>query len=274
MIKKVNITYLRRLSFNIVFRLDCRAKPSIWQEEVPNRCNASRSNLKESECPLKDPLNFSRNRRLFADDISEVTSSTRTDDTSQTTSSGTIQDDVPTRDNFTHCGSPNSLFGFGSERKSCAERDEAARNALSGKERGFVSGRNRKYIVSPFRVQRGSFDLAKPKAVVGDLGVDGKSLSYIEESLEDRADSSEPAGDARDRDSGSNAAVRWRITVRRQHANSIPEYAVSEVWFELSEKIRECFRAENYIVFLERKNDSFAAVRNIIFPVLSIIPNI
>lgn len=107
------------------------------------------------------------------------------------------------------------------------ERDEAARIALFGKEQDrFVSGWNRRYIVSPFRVQRGSFDLAKPKAVVGDLGVDGKSL-YIDESFEDN--SSEPTGNVKDRDSESNAAVRWRITVRRQHANSTPEYAVSEV---------------------------------------------
>lgn len=181
--------------------------------------------MKESERSLKDSLNFSC--RQFAENISESTSSTRTNVSSRM-SSVTVQDDIPTRDN-SNCGSSNPLFGFGSKRnnKLRAEKDEAARDMFSGKERDkFVPGRNRKYIVSPFRVRRGSFDLAKPKDVEG-LRMDGKSLSYIEESLEDK--SSEPMEDVKDRDLGSNAAVRWRITIRSQRANTTPEHAVSKV---------------------------------------------
>lgn len=184
--------------------------------------------MKESERSLKDSLNFSCSKQ-FAEDISEATSSTRTNFSSRTMSSVTVQDDIPTRDDSTHCGSSNPLFGFGSKRnnKLRAEKDEAARDVFSGKERDkFVPGRNRKYIVSPFRVRRGSFDLAKPKDVEG-LRRDGKSLSYIEESLEDK--SSEPMEDVKDCDLGSNAAVRWRITIRSQRANTTPEHAVSKV---------------------------------------------
>ncbi|XP_071553975.1 uncharacterized protein [Temnothorax nylanderi] len=216
-------------------RLDCRAKSSDWRDGIPSKFNDLRPDLRESERPLEDPLNFSRNRQLFAEDISEVTSSTRTDVTSWTTSSATVQDDIPTRDDSTHRGSFNPLFG--SEREPRAERDEAARDASSRKERDkFVPGRNRKYIVSPFRVRRGSLDLAKPaaKGVVGDLGVDGKSLSYIEESLEDK--STEPTGDAKDRDLESNTAVRWRITVRRQRANATLEHDVSKPYPSLEGK--------------------------------------
>ncbi|XP_024884995.1 uncharacterized protein LOC112463056 [Temnothorax curvispinosus] len=215
-------------------RLDCRAKSSGWRDGIPSKFTDLRPDLRESERPFEDPSNFSRNRRLFAEDISEVTSSTRTDVTSWTTSSTTVQDDVPTRDDSAHRGSFNPLFG--SEREPRAERDEAARDASSRKERDkFVPGRNRKYIVSPFRVRRGSLDLAKPaKGVVGDLGVDGKSLSYIEESLEDK--STEPTGDAKDRDLESNTAVRWRITVRRQCANANLEHDVSKPYPSLEGK--------------------------------------
>lgn len=208
-----------------MFRLDYRTKCSVRQEGIPNRFNALHSDSERSECPLENPLNFSRSRQLLAqDDVSEVTSSTKTD-ISQTTSSLTVQDDISTRDDSTHCGS--SLNGLERERKSYAQRDETAGDTSYGKERDkFVSRRNRKYIVSPFRVQRGSFDLAKPKSVVGNLGVDGKSLSYIEESLEE---SSKLTENAKDRNLGSNTAVRWRITVKHQHTTSTPEHAVSEV---------------------------------------------
>lgn len=228
------------LSFNFVFRLGYRAKSPVWQEGIQSRFNTPKPDLKKYKCPLEDPPNFSRNRRSFAD-ISEVTSSTRTSVSSQTTSSVTIQDDVPTRDDSTH-------HEFENERKLRSERDETTReSASSGKERDkFVLGWNRKYIVSPFRVRRGSFNLAKPKGVTEDLGVDGKSLSHIKESHE--AKSSEPTEDVKDRDLESNTAVRWRITIRRQRANATLEHAVSEVRFKtsLSEKICEYFRVENY----------------------------
>lgn len=211
----------------LFFSLDCQTKSSVWQETIPNRFNALHPDMKESECSLKDSLNFSCSRQ-FAEDISEATSSTRTDVSSRTISSVTVQNDIPSR-NDTHCGFSNPLFGFGSKRndKLRAEKDEAARDVSSGKERDkFVPGRNRKYIVSPFRVRRGFFDLAKSKDIEG-LRVDGKSLSYIEESLEDK--SSELTEDVKDRDLGSNAAVRWRITIKSQRANATPEHAGSKV---------------------------------------------
>ncbi|XP_011697345.1 PREDICTED: uncharacterized protein LOC105455604 isoform X1 [Wasmannia auropunctata] len=203
--------------------LGCRAKSSVWREGIPSKFKYL--NWKESEYPCKNPLNVSRSRRLFAENISEATSSTRTDVSSRTTSSATVQDDVSTRDGPIHRGSSNPLFGFENERKSHAQKDEAARDASSGKERDkFLPGRNQKYIVSPFRVRRGTFDLAKPKdAIIDDLGVDGKSLSYIEESVED--ESSESTENVKNRDLGKNTAVRWRITIKRQRANATLEHS-------------------------------------------------
>lgn len=224
------------LNFNIVFRLNYQAKSSVRQERIQNRFNTPKPDLKESRCPLENPPNFSRNRRLFAEDISEVTSSTKTSVSSQTPSSvTTIQDDTPTQGDFIH-------HGFESERKLRSKKDETRESASSGKERDkFVLGWNRKYIVSPFRMQRGSFNLAKSKSVTED----GKSLSHIKESYEDK--SSEPT-DVKDRDLGSNTAVRWRITIKRQQANATLEHAVPEVRLKtsLSEKICECFCVKNY----------------------------
>jgi len=137
----------------------------------------------------------------------------------------TVQDDVLTRDDSTH---HRSLFGFDNERKLHTERNDITQDASSEKKWDkFVPGWSRKYIVSPFQVRRGSFDLAKSKNIIGDLKVDGKSLSYIEESLEDK--SSEPTEDVKDCDLKLNAAVRWRITIRRQRANATLEHAISEV---------------------------------------------
>lgn len=267
-----NLIYLRHLNFIIVFRLDDRAKSLVWREGISSRFNALHPNLKKSECSLEDPLKFSRNRQSFTEDISEITSSTRTDVSSQTTSSVTVQNDVPTRDDSTH-GSSDPFFGFENERKSHPKSDEVKRDASSGQERDiFMSGRNRKYIVSPFRVQRGSFDLAKSKGV-GDHGVDGKSLTYIEESLEDKP--LEPT--EKDRDLGSNTAVRWRITIRPQRTNATFEHAVSEVRLEFSEKTRKYLRAENcrkneliiLIFFLLKENKIYLFVKDIRCLILS-----
>lgn len=74
-------------------------------------------------------------------------------------------------------------------------------------------GWNRKYVVQPFQVKRGSFDLARSQDTFGD-GVQGKSLEYIGESVEDR--SIKLAEDSEDRDSQSKATVRWRITIRHR----------------------------------------------------------
>ncbi|XP_072751884.1 uncharacterized protein [Anoplolepis gracilipes] len=225
---------------NVVTRenLNSQAKSSVWKQEKLNRFNALHSDLREFERPSKNP-NFSRSKLSFAEDIS-VVSSTKTDLSSRTsTSSITVQDDVSTRDDSTR-----RTFISASERndKSRAKKQDVlkeAQNPSTEKDRDkFVLGRNRRYIVSPFQVKRGSLDLVKPKNVARDFGVDGKSLTYIQESTEEK--SSELAEDSKDCDLRSNTAVRWRITVRRRRANvdserekrigeDIPSYVPSAV---------------------------------------------
>lgn len=144
-------------------------------------------------------------------------------------SSVIIQDDVSTRDDSTRCESI-----LESERNDKSKKKDISRQAQNPstlRDRNkFVLARNRKYIVSPFQVKRGSLDLTKPKNVVGNFGVDGKSLTYIEESVEEK--SSELAEDSKECDLQSNTAVRWRITIRRRRAN-----ADSEVCYVFSERI-------------------------------------
>lgn len=214
--------------------MDGQAKSSIWEQGILNRFSALHPDLKEFERPSKNLSNFPRSKLSFAEDIS-VPSNTRTDISSRTsTSSITVQEDVTTRDDSARHGSV-----FKSERNDKSQAKEDI-----DKDRGkFVLGRNRRYIVSPFRVRRGSLDLTKPKNVVEDFGVDGKSLAYIQESVEEK--SSELTEDSKDHDLQSNTAVRWRITIRRRRAN-----ADSEVCYVLSEKLHRRF----YFLF-SGKND-------------------
>lgn len=158
-----------------------------------------------------------------------MTSNTKTDISSRSsTSSITVQDDVSTRDDFARLGSV--LKSERNDKSQAKEKDiEKDRNK-------FVLGRNRRYIVSPFRIRRNSLDLTKPKNVVEDFGVDGKSLAYIQESVEEK--SSELVKDSKDCDLQSNTAVRWRITIRRRRAN-----ANSEVCHVLSRKIQRRFHS-------------------------------
>ncbi|KAM0725627.1 hypothetical protein ACS0PU_008353 [Formica fusca] len=192
--------------------LDGQAKSSIWKQGILNRFSALHPDLKEFERPSKNLSNFPRSKLSFAENIS-VPSNTRTDISSRTsTSSITVQEDVPTRDDSARHGSV-----FKSERNDKSQAKEDI-----DKDRGkFVLGRNRRYIVSPFRVRRGSLDLTKSKNVVEDFGVDGKSLAYIQESVEEK--SSELTEDSKDHDLQSNTAVRWRITIRRRRANADSE---------------------------------------------------
>ncbi|CAL1688028.1 unnamed protein product [Lasius platythorax] len=202
--------------------LDCQAKSSVRKQGMLSRFCALHPDLREFEKPSKNPPNFPRSKQSFAEDIS-VTSSTRTDISSRTsTSSMVVQDDVLTRDNSTRRGS--ALESERNDRSRAKKEDDSrqAWNPSTEKDRDkFVLGRNRRYIVSPFRVRRGSLDLAKPKNVVGNFGVDGKSLAYIQESLEEK--SLESAEDSKDRDVQSNTAVRWRVTIRRRRANADSE---------------------------------------------------
>lgn len=160
-----------------------------------------------------------------------MASSTRTDISSRTSTSSVIgQDDVSIQDNSVrHESIIKSEINDKSKKEDISRQ---AQNPSTVKDQGkFILGRNRKYIVSPFQVKRGSLDLTKPKNIVENFGVDGKSLAYIEESAEEK--SSELAEDSKDCNLQSNTAVRWRITIRRRRANA-------EVCHVLSERIHKC----------------------------------
>lgn len=123
-----------------------------------------------------------------------------------------------------HRGRP--IFGFSSKRTGKSDGSRQLRDTFSEKDRGHcLPGLNRRYIVSPFRVQKGSFDLEKRENIDGNTGVDCKSLTYLEESVEEKALELEEAS----KDKLPNRAVRWRITIRRQRANADSEAAASEV---------------------------------------------
>ncbi|XP_012226882.2 uncharacterized protein [Linepithema humile] len=196
---------------------------------VRKRFSGLNPDLKKLKGSPKDPLNFSQSKQSFAEDISEVESSTKSTVSSKSTSSLTTQDNLSTRGESACRVSNNSFFGFWNRRNMKTQTEEDVlkqlQNVSSGKNQdNFIPGWNRKYIVSPFRVQRGSFDLTKPKSVDGDFGVNVKSLKYIKEPLENK---SELAENSKDHDSRSNTAVRWRITVRHQRPNA--EHAAPEM---------------------------------------------
>ncbi|RLU21963.1 hypothetical protein DMN91_006342 [Ooceraea biroi] len=121
------------------------------------------------------------------------------------------------------CELNTHLFGFASKKN---EKSRMAGNSRqlqdpppSGKlQNNFIIGWSRRHVMSPFRVNRGSFDLVKPQDTIGDA-VNGKSLERIEESLENRFANS--AEDPEDRDSRSKATVRWRVTVRHRYKSRI-----------------------------------------------------
>lgn len=132
-------------------------------------------------------------------------------------SSVIVQHDVSTQDDSARCES--ILESEGNDKSKKQNIWKEAQNPSTLKDRSkFILGRNRKYIVSPFQVRRGSLDLTKPKNVAGNFGVDGKSLTYIEESVEEK--SSESAENSKEKDLQTNTAVRWRITIRRRRANA------------------------------------------------------
>lgn len=215
-----------------IFSLNCQTK--IGKLGILSRFGARHPDLREFERPSKNRSNFSRSKQSLTEDIS-ITSSTRTDISSRTsTSSMVVQDDVSTREN-----SRESAFDNERNDKSRPKMEDVSRqpwNPSTEKDRDdkFGLGRNRRYIVSPFRVRRGSLDLTKPKNVEN-FGIDGKSLAYIQESLEEK--SSESAEDSKDRDLQSNPAVRWRITIKRRRANADYEVNVRK----LSEMIIHTF---------------------------------
>ncbi|XP_011640808.1 uncharacterized protein LOC105429502 [Pogonomyrmex barbatus] len=208
-------------------------KYSIRREGILSRFSALYPDLK-SKSPLKDPLNFSQGGRLFTEDFSEISSSTRTDVSSRTTSSMAVSNDAPIRDDFICRKSTDSLFKFAKKTndKSRAKKNDAVQDVSRKEQDKFIPKRIQKYVVLPFQVRRGSFDPAKSKAIIGDLGVDGKSLSYVDEFVKNKpSESTESTENVKNRDLGSNTAVRWRITIKRQRANAIPEHVVSEECF-------------------------------------------
>ncbi|KAL6427592.1 hypothetical protein ACFW04_008815 [Cataglyphis niger] len=213
-----NKTLRSDINKNQDLSLDDQAKSLIWKQGILNRFNVSlHPDLKEFERSSKNPPNFPRSKLSFAEDIS-VTSNTKTDISSRSsTSSITVQDDVSTREDFARLGSV-----LKSERN---DKSQAKKKDIEKDRNKFVLGRNRRYIVSPFRIKRDSLDLTKPKNVVGDFGVDGKSLAYIQESVEEK--SSELVKNSKDCDLQSNT-VRWRITIRRRRANANSEPPSSE----------------------------------------------
>ncbi|XP_029166861.1 uncharacterized protein LOC114937531 [Nylanderia fulva] len=192
----------------------------VKKQGILSRFSALHADLRKDR-PTRKSSNFSENKQSFTKDIS-MASSTRTDISSRTSASSmVVQDNVSTRDNSRH----ESAFESERNDKSRGKKEDFLRqswNLSTEKDQEkFGLGRNRRYIVSPFRVRRGSLDLTKPKNITGNFGVDGKSLAYIQESLEDK--SLESAEDSKDRNLQSNPAVRWRITIKRRRANADSE---------------------------------------------------
>lgn len=120
-----------------------------------------------------------------------------------------------------------------------------SRDASSKKDRNSCFPElNRKYIVSPFRVRRNSFDFQQPKSVDEDTGVNCKSLTYVGESVENKT--LQLASEAsKDCDLSKNTAVKWRITIRRQRVNADSEAT-----------------AASEVNFLEKKNEDLKYTQN------------
>lgn len=208
-----------RLILICFFSLNHRTRSLTWREEILKRFSALHPDLKESERPPKDlPTLSQTNKQSFTENVAKAVSSDRTNVFTKHMTSTTIQGDS------VHRGGP--ILGFGTKR---IEKSDGLRQTrdTSGKDGGnCFPGLNRRYIVSPFRVRRDSFDLGQPKS--GDTGVDCKSLTYLGESTEDKTLQLVEA--SKDRDL-PKTAVRWRITIRRQRANAASEVAASEVNF-------------------------------------------
>ncbi|XP_014469200.1 PREDICTED: uncharacterized protein LOC106741580 [Dinoponera quadriceps] len=197
--------------------LSHRARSSAWRDQILDRFSTLHPELKESERPIKDPLNFPQSKRSFVDNTSEVASNIKTDVSFKRMSSVMVRDE-----SVVHRNRPVSGFNNG--------KTEEGREASCERDRGnCFPGLNRKYIVSPFQVQRGSFDLETPKNVDEDTGrVDCRSLTYLGESVEDGTLQSAAASKERDL---RNTAVKWRITIRRRRANVDSTAVASEVEF-------------------------------------------
>lgn len=180
-------------------------------------------NLKEFKMSRKGSPDNPGNKRSFARDITDP-GMTFGAISSNAASSAIIQDGISDK-SVPGTSTDNSPLGLGSEKiaKSQAERNNSRQSqdaSLIGKiQENFIPARSRRYIVSPFRaVRRGSFDLAKPMSVViGDPGVNGQS--YTEKSVEDKSSGSTEKN-AKEDESKSNTAMRWRITVRHQSKNA------------------------------------------------------
>lgn len=172
-------------------------------------------NLKEFKMSSKDSPDIPGSKRLFAQNIPGV----RFSAVSSKTASSVITQDSTLDKSIPRVSTDNSGNKKTGKFSQAEENSRQLRGASSGKvQDNFLPARNRRYIVSPFRVQRGSFDLAKPMSVVGDSGVQGKSLAYIEKSVEDKP--SESIEHLKKDDPRSNTAMRWRITVRHRHKNA------------------------------------------------------
>lgn len=169
-------------------------------------------------------------RRSLARDTS-VASSARTDVSSGVASS--VRNNISTRGESVDRAANGRFFG----RVRSDRSTERPRQVPYAKNRSdFISGGNRRYIVSPFRVRTGSYDLGEKAKGRGieDFGVNGKSLARIEKPIE--SEMSEPAAEALKTRGSPNTAVRWRITVRQQRGNADFESVASEV---LRERVSE-----------------------------------
>ncbi|XP_020283111.1 uncharacterized protein LOC109854438 isoform X1 [Pseudomyrmex gracilis] len=194
-------------------------KPSDEDRVSIGKKRQVRVNLKEFKMSPKYSTNIPESKRLcFAPNISgvrpfsAVSSKTAS---SVITQDGTLDKFVPrvSNSNF-ESKKPGKRLEFSSQAE---ENSSHLQGASIGKVRdNLIPARNRRYIVSPFRVQRGSFDLAKPMSVVGDSN--DKSLTYVEKSVENEL--SEPIENSKEDDPRSNAAMRWRITVKHRRKNA------------------------------------------------------
>ncbi|XP_011140631.3 uncharacterized protein LOC105183901, partial [Harpegnathos saltator] len=198
--------------------LSHRTRSSAWRKEILDKFSALYPDLKESERLSKDPLNSPQSKQSFTGNVSG-TSRTGTDVSSEQISSAVV------KDKSVHRGRP--IFGFSSKRTEKSDGSRQPRDASSEKDRSnCFPGVNLRYVVLPFRVRSGSFDLEKQEKVHEDTGVNCKSLMHLGEFVEDKT--LQPVEASKDYEL-PNTAVRWRITIRRQRANADSDAVAPEV---------------------------------------------
>lgn len=203
---------------------------SVLREKIFNRFNTTHTNLKQSERSNKIPQNISQNKRSYTEDIFEMMSSARTS-VSSTRKSTTDHDDIPHHKESVRYYPRNLSCRFGTKRNTVKNKRQTKRTNDSKQLRGvssvrnvnhnFIAGRNMNYVVSP--LQRGSCNLEKPANIIGDCGMDDKSLTHVKESSKNTSDLIENLKTC----DSSNAAVRWRITIRHRRATASADPVVS-----------------------------------------------